>query len=448
MQGSESSDRPVRPTDAPAASKIRRRWGRLLFSGFALIAVLSAAVWAINHPDRIEPIRDRILAKKRSDATPATATADSGQPAAGHWDGRIHLSEQQRKAIGLTTQPVVAQTEPVRLELLGTTKYEEDKLTRIRPMFKARVDKVHVTVGTKVRKGEPLIELFSSDLADAKMAYEIRKIQWKYDENLLRAREELRKTKAISDQLFLETQNTEMKSRREAEVARDKLLVYGLSEDEIDSIENQHGAEKARYVLRSPTDGIVIERDAVPGNLYDEEDNLLKIAHLDRLWVWGNVFESDMDQVELGQNWEIHFPFLHLTVKGHVDYISNQVDPLTHAIRVRSTIPNVTGKLKSDMLVRGLILIPPNPSNVVIPRAAMVVADGHDFVYVRSSEDETVFERRLIKVVKEKESEVIANGGVQIGEQIVVTGSLIMHQIYEDTELVERGFRDISVDLD
>jgi cobalt-zinc-cadmium efflux system membrane fusion protein len=448
MHGSELSDRPDTGTSATASSRPRRRWGRIIFGLLSLGGVLAAAVWAINHPDQVELLKQRLFAAQEPVPTKPDEVTPQKKNDSEPWDGKIRVTEQQRKAIGLTTKAVAAQTEPVRLELLGTTKYEEDTLTRIRPMFKARVDKVHATVGSTVRKGEPLIELFSSDLADAKMAYEIKKIQWKYDDNLLKAREDLRRTKAISDQLFLETQNTEMKSRREAEVARDKLLVFGLTDQEIDSIEKQPGAEKARYVLRSPTDGIVIERDAVPGNLYDEEDNLLKIAHLDRLWVWGNVFESDMSQIELGQDWEIHFPFLHLSVKGTVDYIANQVDPLTHAIRVRTTIPNLTGKLKSDMLVRGLILIPPNPANVVIPRVAMVVADGHDYVYVRSSDDENVFERRLIKVVKEKESEVIANSGIKVGEQAVVTGSLIMHQIYEDTELVHRGFRDVPVDLD
>ena len=92
--------------------------------------------------------------------------------------------------------------------------------------------------------------------------------------------------------------------------------------------------------LRSPIDGFVIERDVVPGNLYDENDTLLVIAPLDRLWVWGNVFESDLDLVKLGQSWEIRFPFLEQKLQGKVEYISNRVDPNTHAVRVRTSIPN------------------------------------------------------------------------------------------------------------
>ena len=165
--------------------------------------------------------------------------------------------------MGLATVKATPQTEPIRLELLGTTEYITDTLTKIRPMFKGRVDKVHVTVNQAVKKGDPLIDLYSKDLAEAKSDYEIEHIQWIYDKNLLDTREPLVKSKAISQQLFEETKNNEMKSRREYEVARDKLFVYGLSEAEVEQVEGEAGSQKARMTLRSPTDGFVIERDVV-----------------------------------------------------------------------------------------------------------------------------------------------------------------------------------------
>ena len=100
-----------------------------------------------------------------------------------------------------------------------------------------------------------------------------------------------------------------MKSLREYEVARDKLLVYGLTEEEVARVKDEVGAQKARMTFRSPASGIVISRDVVPGNIYDDDDTLLVIEPLDHLWVWGNVFESDLDLIKLGQSWEIEFPF-------------------------------------------------------------------------------------------------------------------------------------------
>src|SRR5262249_42315464 len=158
---------------------------------------------------------------------------------------------------------------------------------------------------------------------------------------------------------------------------------YGLSQEDIDKVESEAGAQKARLTIRSPADGFVIERNAVPGNLYDDEDILLIIAPLDRLWVWGNVFESDLDLVKLGQSWEIQFPSLDQKLRGTVESISTRVAPSTHAVRVKPSTPNPEGRLKSDMLVRGMLEIPPEDRRVVIPRTAMIVDDGHYYAFVK-----------------------------------------------------------------
>ncbi len=116
------------------------------------------------------------------------------------------------------------------------------------------------------------------------------------------------KSHAISQQQYDETKNHEMKSRREYEVARDKLLIYGLSESEVDQVDDEAGATKARVTLRGAGRRLRDRsRDVVPGNLYDDNDTLLVIAPLDRLWVWGHVFESDLDLVKLGQSWRSAF---------------------------------------------------------------------------------------------------------------------------------------------
>jgi cobalt-zinc-cadmium efflux system membrane fusion protein len=373
-------------------------------------------------------------------APPISRPVPAGPAPRKPWDGFVTLSERGHTSMGIVTATVKRQSEPIRLELLGTTEYDSDNLTKIRPLFKGRVDKVHTTVGKTVKKGEALIDLYSTVLAEAKSSYEIARIQWQYDQRLVTTREPLVKSKTISEQLFLETQNNEMKSKREYEVARDKLLVYGLSEEEVDKVRDQVGSQKARMTLRSPADGIVITRDVVVGNLYDEDDTLLVIAPLDHLWVWGNVFESDLDLVSLGQSWEIQFPFLNATLPGKVEYISNRVDPGTHAVRVRTSIPNPEGRLKSDMLVRGMLEIPPSAGRTVIPRTALVVAHGRYYVFVRLSNGSAEkFERRPVEITQEKDDHVVVEQGLREGETVVSVGSLLLGQLYEDMKTAQTG---------
>ena len=115
--------------------------------------------------------------------------------------------------MGLQVVPVKAQIEPIKLELTGRTAYNENSLNKIRPRFDTLVEKVLVEKGQHVKKGDPLVNLFSTDLAKAKNEFQTKYVQWQHDLRLLKLREQLVATGAISQQVFVDTQNDENKSR-------------------------------------------------------------------------------------------------------------------------------------------------------------------------------------------------------------------------------------------
>ena len=415
----------------PASTMARK----LIRPSIALLVAggIAAAGWAYPNP-----VRDALIAFARPKAPDRVERFARFQPPSVTSDGILTLGEKAADAMGLETARVVPQTEPIRLELLGTTEYDSDNQTRIRPLFKGRVDRVYAKVGQLVTKGEPLIEYYSTDLAEAKNACEIERIQWVFCSNLLKVRENLAKTNAISRQSYLETQNEEMKNLREYEVARDKLLVYGLTEEEVARVKDEVGAQKARMTFRSPASGIVITRDVVPGNIYNDDDTLLVIEPLDHLWVWGNVFESDLGLIKLGQSWEIEFPFQQQRLHGKVEHISNNVDPATHAVRVRTSIANNEGRIKSDMLVRGCLEIPPDPRRTVIPRTALVVSAGRFHAFVKLPGSSLQYRRVTVAVAQEKDDYVVLESGLETGAEVVSVGALILDQMF-DNALVTRA---------
>jgi len=355
------------------------------------------------------------------------------------WDGVITVEPRRQQALGLKTDAVQPQEEPIVLHLIGTTAYNPDTLTLVRPRFDCLVNKVHATLGQRVKKGEPLVELYSNVLAEAKNSLEVEYSQWQHDLRLLEAREDLAKKGAIPQQQLVDTINDEAKSKLEYKLARDKLLVFGLTPTEIEAARHEDGSRKALMTLRSPTDGIVIKREVAPGNLYDTSDILMVIAPLEKLWVWGNISEGDASSVTEKQEVDVVFPFTGLKFAERVDYVDKQVDPSTRSIRFRTSIPNSEGQLKAGMYVRVDLKIPPLPGNTSIPRVAMVAADSANYVYVRKPGHADQFERRRIKVAQETRDHVIVSTGLQPGEEVVTNGSLILDQLYEDMNTVATG---------
>jgi len=403
---------------------IRSRWAQVLkpLAWTLVVATLGIALY-LN--------RDRLLAVLH----PETGlTEKTPRPAASKtpWDGFVTLSAESQAAIGLETVAAQAQARPIHLPLLGTTKHDETRITKIRPLFRGRVEKIYVDVGQLIEKGAPVIDLYSADLAVAKTDFTIQRAQWQYQKKLFDTRNELVKSGAISKNMALETENNEMRERHEYEIAREKLQLFGLTNAEIDDIEQAEGPEQARLTVRSPAAGVVIRRDVVSGNIYTETDELLAVAPSDHLWVSGVVFENDLSLVRLGQKWTVEFPFLHQSVSGVVEYISPNVDPEVHAVRIRTTIANVDNRLKADMLVRGHLEIAPQPGNISVPRSALVVIDGHTCVYVRVPGQQDKFARHLVSTTYEHEDEVVIGEGLADGDEVVVTGSLILQQLYQD----------------
>ena len=379
--------------------------------------------------------RSNELDAAESRATQETSgawAASAKQP----WDGMVHLTASQRDTLGVKMAAVASQSEPVRMEIQGKTDYNPDTIIKVRPRFDALVLAVHATVGQKVEKGDPLVELYSVQLAEAKLAYESKQSQAMHDRQIASQQRDLVAQGVLppTSRTLLDAENNQRRSDLEYKLARDTLVVYGVSLEDIDKVAEEDGAEKAKMTLCAQGGGTIIGRDVAVGNIYDVNDTLFTISALDELWVLGQVYERDLASITEGLKWEVQFPFTKEVVEGQVEYVSNQVDPDTHAVRIRGSIPNQHGRYKSDQLVRIVVFEPPVAGHVVIPRSAIVVCEDDHVVFVKKDNTNDAFERRPVKTAHELRDSSVVSGGLTAGEQIVINGGILLQQLYEDSK--------------
>jgi len=425
----------------------------------AVIAAVVGGTYAVLGKERANErfLQAYHLVKEKVAGPEHHPVADAPPPKpAESFNGIIKVTAEERKTIGFRIIPVAAQNEPIKLELNGTTDYDQNTLNKVRPRFdNALIEKVFVSVGQAVKKGDPLVELKSTDLAQAKTDLRTKYVQWDHDHKYLMAREPLAKEGRITQIIWTDTQNDEKKSRLDYLVSRDKLAIYGMTSEQIDKLLEGLGDDKkkaleaddntqdiARMTMVSPIDGVVVERDVVTGNYYDQKDILLTLSPMDQLWVWGNVFESDQDKVHIRQKWEIVLPFTNERFEGKVESIANGVDPETRTLRIRASIPNPTNTLKARMLVRAILQIAPLPGDTVIPRNALSVVNGEYYAFIQkgeAGEDADLFERRKLEIEQENHDAVIVKKGLKVGDRVVSNGSLILAQMYEDQSTVDSG---------
>ena len=244
-------------------------------------------------------------------------------------------------------------SQPTVLHLFGTTDYVPSTVTIVRTLFdNSRVEKVLVDLGATVNRDDPLLTLFSTDLAAAKSEYELACSQWKHDKKLYDYKAPLAKQNTLPMRELIDAEENEAQSRLKMRIARDKLLGYGLSEEEITNALKEEGVQKGKMTLRSHGQGVVVKRTVVPGNYYGPHDELMVIAPLDPLWVRGNVSELDAEKLELGQKLKVVIPFSDRTIDATIDYIDKMIDPATGSAKFRTRIPNPGGRLKAGAFVR------------------------------------------------------------------------------------------------
>ena len=162
------------------------------------------------------------------------------------WNRILTLTPDEIRAIGLKTEIVKEQTEPTELRLFGTTDYDPATVTVVRTQFDSRVEEVLVDLGNTVKVDTPLLELFSTELAEAKSNYEAAISQWERDKKVLEYKTELAKNDNLAKKELIEAENDEAQSRLKKKLARDKLLVYGLTDKEIENARKEDGVQKAQ----------------------------------------------------------------------------------------------------------------------------------------------------------------------------------------------------------
>ncbi len=223
------------------------------------------------------------------------------------------------------------------VRMVGKVKYDESKLAYITAWVPGRLDRLFVDyTGVSVKTGDHLVELYSPEL--------------------LQAQEELISALTTASDLS-QSQSDYLRVRRETNIAsaREKLRLWGLSNEQITQIENR-GKGSDHITINSPISGVVVHKNAVEGMYVQTGTQIYTIADLSEVWVKLDAYESDLPWLHYGQEVEFSteaYPGEVFT--GQVAFIDPILDPKTRTVKIRVNLPNPDGKLKPDMFVRAIV---------------------------------------------------------------------------------------------
>jgi len=314
------------------------------------------------------------------------------------------------------------------IQLTGEVRFDERRVAHVSSQIEGIIKKVYVTLGDKVNKGQPLIELESVDIGEAQAAYLAARANFDIARLNFKRAESLRQQKINSEKEYLEAKREFDAARIQAEGALGKLTRLGMDGAEARGL--TESTARGRLVLRAPVDGsVLLLPHAVPGEMAKTEESLATVGDNSTVWVWTDIYERDIEAVAGAQGEQLAAAvavkaYPNETFDGTVDFVSPAMDETSRTVKVRVQVHNRSGKLLAGMFAAVRIFLPGAEEALAVPKEAVLDDEGRSFVFVHHHDDYYV--RRAVTTGRSWAGWVEVKQGLSVDQSVVAEGAFLM----------------------
>jgi cobalt-zinc-cadmium efflux system membrane fusion protein len=366
----------------------------------------------------------------REPATPAGQGHEAHEDSHGHDDRHeeagenkaeaaeesgIAMTEAQIKANGIAIDAAGPAMLREQLHLPAQVKVNAERTVALASPAQGIVQSVPVSVGTPVRKGQPLVVVQSPTVA-----------QWRADYGSAQQRVNLARTtyerekilweQRISARQDLDTAHSALKEAEiNAQAARQRLSALGIAAT--------GDGVSSSVTVRAPLDGVVVEKPVVAGQAVDETRPLLTIADLSQVWVEAAVPAESLAQVATGMPAKVSVNAQPKELDGSVSFVGPVLGEATRMATARVTLPNPGLRLRPGMLATVDILGEQASVPVTVASGAIQTIHERSVVFVRTASG---FQPQNVTVGRSdgKRTEIVS--GLAAGTKYAAGGSFLL----------------------
>ena len=320
-------------------------------------------------------------------------------------NNQVKISTDKVQKLGVKTEQVLSRNMVNTVRAVGQFQFNEQRLSTVTTKFEGYIEKLYVnTTGQPVKRGQPLMEVYSPELVSAQEEY---LIAWNGRQSL---------NNGTSESLLGVGQL--------ADSALKRLRNWDISDAQLQRLKKDGKATRT-LTMYSPSNGVVLEKTAVQGMRFMPGELLFKIADMSTIWLLADVFEQDIALVHVGQTVNITvnaYPGKEL--KGKIDYIYPTITSETRTAKVRVVLANPDGSLKPDMYASIQLMSGHGASVLAVPDSAVIDSGTRQVVLVQLTEG--LYEPREVKLGMRSDGYVEVVEGLSEGENVVVRANFLI----------------------
>jgi Cu(I)/Ag(I) efflux system membrane fusion protein len=389
-----------------------------LVSVILLLAALSAwtALAQAQHPPghgASSPLPEKKADNLDHSKGPTVAPIQKGGDVTQVAPETVEIAPERHQLIGVKFETVQKRMLDKVIRTVGRIEYDEKRIGTVSPKIGGWIEDLFVNVtGQSVRKGEPLLTIYSPELVSTQEEY-LLALQAKQD---------------WSKSPFAEVSEG---GNFLAVSARRRLKLWDISDAQIKALEESREPQKT-LTLYSPFTGYVLEKMINKGQFVDAGMAIYKIADLSAIWVIADIYEYELPLIRLGQAARVQLSYLPgKEFATKIDYIYPALSGESRTARVRLVMPNPGRNLMPQMFTNIEIKIDLG-KRLAVPGEAVIDTGERKIVYVDKGEGN--FEPREVVTGLRADKMVEVLQGLKEGERVASSANFLI-----DSEAQLRG---------
>lgn len=305
-----------------------------------------------------------------------------------------------------------------QLSLSGEVSYDDNKVIKIFPNASGQVESVNVSLGDKVKRGQTLAVIRSADIAGNYADLSTVNSDAAIAEKEYKNAEQLYKSGISSEKDFIQ-----------AKLEYDKAM-NAVKKVQMQIEINGGGKTKAggSYIITAPRNGFIVEKNINAGSFIrnDNSQNIFTISDMQDVWVWANVFETDIQKIKEGQPAEVTtLAYPDKIFYGKVDQVNTVLDPMSKAMKIKIVLPNTNLLLKPEMFTNIILDEKESQKALEIPSTAIISDGGKNYVVIYK--DRYHLKAQEVNVLKVSGTKTYITDGVNEGYLVISKNQILIY---------------------
>ncbi|MFL5729224.1 MAG: efflux RND transporter periplasmic adaptor subunit [Cytophagaceae bacterium] len=317
-------------------------------------------------------------------------------------DHSLKLSEGQIKLAGIRVEELKNGMASEGISMRGVVAPDERRTQTISSRVSGRIEKLYFkNEGERIKAGDHIYDIYSEELQASIQQYLLLK----------------EKARQLS--------GANVNYQEMTRAAKDKLLIWGLSENQIG---NLSPAAASAYPFYSKVSGVVTKVLANEGEYVNEGAPVLTMADYHSLWVEAEAYPEDAKMIKGGLDVKVVIEaFPNEPIAGKVSFENPELEAQSRITLIRIEIENKEGKYMPGM--RATVTVSAEESNgIMVPESAVLFQPTMNIVWLMN--DKGAFAPMMVETGIENNGFIEIKSGLNEGDKIVVSGVYLLNSEY------------------